>query len=65
MVTDTFISYQEIISAPQGKNAVCAHFLFFKILSFGPFYTYCVFTLSNNNVIFTCISEQTKGVNVY
>ena len=55
----------DVNSAPQGKNAVCAHFAFFNIMSYGAFCTYCVFTLSNNNVIFTCISEQTKGVNVY
>ena len=33
-------------------NAVCAHFAFFKILTYGARCTDRVFTLSNNNAIF-------------
>ena len=32
-------------SAQQSKNAVSAQFAIFKILSYGAFYTYCVFSL--------------------
>ena len=52
-------------SAPESKNEVCAHYAFFNILSYGAFCTSCVFTLSNNNVILTCIFKQTKGVYNY
>ena len=55
-----------ILPHAQSKNAVCAHFDVFNILRYRPkaFCTYCVFTLSNNNVIFTCICEQTKDLYV-
>ena len=49
-------------SAPQGKNVVCVQFEVFNILSYKGFCTYCVFTLSNNNVKLTCICKQTNGV---